>query len=193
MSLLKKSAIPNILTLFRMLLVPVFIYFFHVTKQHVLAVAVFLLAGFTDVLDGFLARHYNWTSNIGKILDPFADKCMQVTALVCLGQSGFVPWWVVGVLVLKELVLFIGALFALKKEKVYVQSNWYGKAGTVAFYIVATLLVLVKDMSDTLRITLGVFLILFMLFALIMYVDNYRKNIMNTFEKKEDMSDTERG
>jgi len=90
-------------------------------------------------------------------------------------------------------VLFIGALFALKKEKVYVQSNWYGKAGTVAFYIVATLLVLVKDMSDTLRITLGVFLILFMLFALIMYVDNYRKNIMNTFEKKEDMSDTERG
>ena len=193
MSIFKKSGIPNILTLFRILLVPVFIYLFHISKEHGLAVAVFLLAGLTDVLDGFLARHYNWTSNIGKILDPFADKCMQVSALICLGQSGFVSWWIVSVLVFKELVLFIGALFALKKEKVYVQSNWYGKAGTVAFYIVATALVLIKDMSDALRMALGICLILFMLFALIMYVDNYRRNIMNTFEKKDNMSNTRRG
>lgn len=193
MSLLKKSGIPNILTLFRIMLVPVFIYLFHIPKEHGLAVAVFLFAGLTDVLDGFLARHYNWTSNIGKILDPFADKCMQVSALICLGQSGFVSWWIVGILVFKELVLFIGALFALKKEKVYVQSNWYGKAGTVAFYIVATSLVMIKDMSDALRMALGICLILFMLFALIMYVDNYRKNIMNTFEKKDNMSNARRG
>ena len=193
MSIFKKSGIPNILTLFRILLVPVFIYLFHISKEHGLAVAVFLLAGLTDVLDGFLARHYNWTSNIGKILDPFADKCMQVSALICLGQSGFVSWWIVSVLVFKELVLFIGALFALKKERVYVQSNWYGKAGTVAFYIVATALVLIKDMSDALRMALGICLILFMLFALIMYVDNYRRNIMNTFEKKDNMSNTRRG
>ena len=74
----------------------------------------------------------------------------------------------------------IGAVFALKKEKVYVHSNWYGKAGTIAFYIIITLLVLFKSMPDIVRLVLGLCLILFMLFALIMYVVNYRKNIMNS-------------
>ncbi len=179
MSAFKKSNIPNILSVFRILLVPVFIYLFQVTKQHGWAVAVFLLAGLTDVVDGVLARRYNWISDIGKILDPFADKCMQIAALLCLGQSGFVPWWIVTVLVLKEFALLVGAFCALKKEKVYVQSGWYGKAGTVAFYIIATLLVLVESMSQVLRTVLGVLLILFMLFALAMYVVNYKKNIMH--------------
>lgn len=185
MNVFKKSNIPNFLSVFRIMLVPVFVYLFQVAEQHGLAVAVFLLAGLTDVVDGFLARHYNWISNIGKILDPFADKCMQIAALLCLGQSRFVNWWIVGILVFKEFVLLIGAFCALKKEKVYVQSNWYGKAGTVAFYIIATLLVLVEDMSDSLRLVLGIMLILFMLFALAMYVANYKKNIMHSEAKTE--------
>lgn len=183
MSLFKKSNIPNFLSVFRIILVPVFIYLFEVEDKRFLALAVFLLAGLTDVVDGVLARRFHWASNVGKILDPFADKCMQIAALLCLGSSGFVSVWIVGILVLKEFVLLVGSLFALKKEKVYVQSNWYGKAGTVAFYIIATLLVLV-DMSDILRLCLGIMLILFMLFALIMYVVNYRKNIMSHSDKE---------
>lgn len=185
MSLLKKSYIPNYLSVFRILLVPLFIWLFQFKEERVMGVVVFLFAGLTDVVDGFLARHFNWISDIGKILDPFADKCMQVAALVCLWCSDFIPWWIAAVLVAKELFLFVGSIFALKKEKVYVQSSWYGKAGTVAFYIVATLLVLVESMSDTIRITLGVLLILFMLFALVMYVRNYEKNIKHSSDELE--------
>lgn len=180
MRLLKKSDIPNVLTVFRICLVPIFVYLFLISENHNAALAVFFLAGITDVVDGITARRFGWMSDIGKILDPFADKCMQISALVCLGIGGFVPIWIVVILVLKETVLLVGATVALKKEKVYIQSNWYGKAGTIAFYIVITLLVIFDNMYETARLCLGVSLILFMLFALTMYIVNYRKNILRS-------------
>ena len=183
--ILKISNIPNALSIFRLCLVPLFVYLFSIEKRYVAALTVFLAAGVTDVVDGVLARRFNWISDVGKILDPFADKCMQVAALVCMGISGFIPYWVVAILSLKELVLFAGALVALKKEKVYVQSNWYGKAGTVAFYIITTLLILIKNMPEAVKLVLGVFLILFMLYALLMYVHNYRKNIVHSDSDSE--------
>lgn len=180
MSIFKRSNIPNILSVFRICLVPAFVYLFHVAKMYGVALTVFLLAGVTDVVDGVLARRFNWISNVGKVLDPFADKCMQIAALICMGLGGFVSYWIVAILSLKEFVLFAGAVCALQKKKVYVQSSWYGKAGTIAFYIVTTLLILVKDMPDSIRLLLGMLLILFMLFALLMYIHNYRKNIMHS-------------
>ncbi len=184
MSILKKSNIPNILSVFRICLVPVFVHLFIVREKHLWAMAVFLLAGTTDVIDGYLARHNNWITDIGKVLDPLADKCMQIAALICLGLSELVSWWIVSVLVIKEALLLVGATNVLKKRKVYVQSSWYGKAGTVAFYIVVVLLVTVKNMPGFVRLLLGIFLIGFMLFALIMYFINYRKNIMTKYTVK---------
>ncbi len=178
MKYFKKSFIPNYLSVFRILLVPLFVYLFLGAQEHVWAIAVFLLAGLTDVIDGILARRNNWITNVGKVLDPFADKCMQIASLFCLGKSSLVPWWIVIVLSLKEFLLLVGATATLKRQKVYVQSNWYGKAGTVAFYIVVVLLVTVKDMPVMLRMLLGILLIGFMLFALVMYFINYRKNIL---------------
>lgn len=179
MSIFKKSNIPNFLSLFRILLTPVFIWLFLVAKKHGLAIGVFLLAGATDVCDGFLARRFKWISPLGKVLDPLADKCMQVSALICLGSSGLVPLWIVIILVSKEVALLVGALFAIGRERVCVESDWYGKAGTVAFYIIATLLVLIEDMSDTVRVLLGTILVLIMVFALIMYILNYRRNVIH--------------
>lgn len=183
--ILKKSNIPNLLSVFRICLVPFFIYFFAIKEKHILAIAIFLLAGLTDVVDGILARRNNWITNIGKVLDPLADKCMQIAALVCLGISKLVPWWIVLVLSLKEVILLAGATKALKTRKVYVQSDWYGKAGTVAFYIIVVLLVTVKNMPSFLRLLLGILLIGFMLFALVMYYINYRKNILTKESAKE--------
>ena len=184
MSILKKSNIPNVLSVFRICLVPIFVHLFIVREKHLWAMAVFLLAGTTDVIDGYLARHNNWITDIGKVLDPLADKCMQIAALICLGLSELVSWWIVSVLVIKEALLLVGATNVLKKRKVYVQSSWYGKAGTVAFYIVVVLLVTVKNMPGFVRLLLGIFLIGFMLFALIMYFINYRKNIMTKYTVK---------
>ena len=94
MTVFKKSNIPNILSVFRICLVPVFIYLFMVAEKQITAIAVFLLAGLTDVIDGILARKNNWITDVGKILDPFADKCMQIAALVCLALSGLLSWWI---------------------------------------------------------------------------------------------------
>jgi cardiolipin synthase len=138
-----------------------------------------LFAGVTDVVDGILARKNGWITDVGKVLDPLADKCMQVAALVCLGVSGLVSWWIVAVLTIKEVLLLVGASRVFKRQRIYVQSSWYGKAGTVAFYIVVVLLVSVKNMPDFLRLSLGILLIGYMLFALIMYLLNYKKNIFN--------------
>ncbi|MBE6701081.1 MAG: CDP-alcohol phosphatidyltransferase family protein [Ruminococcaceae bacterium] len=178
MTVFKKSNIPNFLSVFRIMLVPVFVYLFMFAKLQGTAILVFLLAGATDVVDGILARKNNWISNVGKILDPFADKCMQIAALVCLMLSKLIPAWLATVLCLKEFLLLVGATTALKSRKVYVQSDWYGKAGTVAFYIIATLFVLAPDIPDTVKLILEVLLIAFMLFALVMYSINYKKNII---------------
>ena len=77
----KKSYIPNYISVFRLCLIPLFLHFYFVQKNVIRAVITFVVAGASDVLDGYLARHFNWTSNLGRILDPLADKCMQATVL----------------------------------------------------------------------------------------------------------------
>lgn len=186
MTVFKKSNIPNILSVFRICLVPVFIYLFMIAEEHISAIAVFLLAGITDVIDGILARKNNWITDVGKVLDPFADKCMQIAALVCLALSGLLSWWIAGVLIFKELLLLAGGFGLLKTKRVYVQSSWYGKAGTVAFYIAVVLLVTVKDMPDTAKAVIGSVLIGFMLFALVMYFINYKKTVLTKKCTKKD-------
>ena len=87
MKLLKKQSIPNYLTFFRMILVPVYITLY--CMQHYrLSGAVFLLAGITDVVDGYIARRNNWVTDIGKLLDPLADKLMCISAVTCLTWVG---------------------------------------------------------------------------------------------------------
>ena len=79
---MKLKNIPNILSIIRILLVFVFLFFLFVLESTYLALLIFLIAGATDVVDGYLARRNNWITNLGKILDPFADKLMQCTVLV---------------------------------------------------------------------------------------------------------------
>ena len=78
--------IPNQLTTLRVLLIPVFIFFFtsKMSGGHYIAVAVFIIASLTDFLDGYLARKNNLVTNFGKIMDPFADKLLVLTALIYL-------------------------------------------------------------------------------------------------------------
>ena len=89
-------------------------------------------------------------------------------------------------LIFKELLLLAGGFGLLKTKRVYVQSSWYGKAGTVAFYIAVVLLVTVKDMHDTAKAGIGVVLIGFMLFALTMYFINYKKTVLTKKCAKKD-------
>ena len=89
---MKLKNISNILSIIRICLVFVFLALFF-TDNVLLALIVFLVAGATDIIDGYLARKYNWVTALGKILDPVADKLMQCTVLICLLIGGYIPVW----------------------------------------------------------------------------------------------------
>ncbi len=164
----KKSDIPNYISVFRLCLIPVFLYFYFEQRNTARAACVFLLAGMSDVLDGYLARRNQWVSNMGRILDPVADKCMQSTVLISLSVDRIVPWAISAVLIGKELLMVLGATRLIKKFNTYAQSGWYGKGAVVLFYAVVVSLMLF-DMGKAVKIILSCLLIFAMFFALTMY------------------------
>ncbi len=141
---MKLKNIPNILSIVRICLVFVFIALFF-TDNVIAALIVFLIAGATDIVDGYLARKYNWITNLGKILDPVADKLMQCTVLICLFIGKYIPWWFVIVFIVKEIgTLLIGAI-VIKRRSVTVVSKWYGKLTVCLFYATIAVSILFAD------------------------------------------------
>ncbi len=125
--------IPNILTITRFLLIPIII-MFAIENDYVAVVIVLTISGITDVLDGFIARKFNFVSDFGKLVDPLADKATQISILVTLALKSIIPLWIIVIVVLKEFLMVAGASFLYGKDLV-VSSKWYGKLATVLFYI----------------------------------------------------------
>ncbi len=125
--------IPNILTVARFFLIPFIIYFI-IANMYPLALIFLILSGLTDVLDGFIARKFNFITNFGKLIDPLADKATQVAVLLTLAFKGIIPFWIIIIVALKEAAMIAGASFLYGKELV-VSSRWFGKLSTVLFYI----------------------------------------------------------
>ena len=123
--------IPNVLTMIRLILVPVFVVLF-LNGHKMASLAVFVAASLTDMLDGYLARKLNQITDFGKLFDPLADKLMVLSAMVCQGIVGVFPWSAIIIVACKELFMVIGGLFMLKKD-VVVYSNYVGKAAQVCF------------------------------------------------------------
>jgi cardiolipin synthase len=129
--------LPNVLTSIRIALIPVFIITYEQVSPAV-SLIVFLTASLTDCLDGYLARKWNQITAFGKLFDPLADKLLLLSVLYCLAQSGHIAWWVVAVMISKELLMVVGSAWLLHKN-VVVSSNWLGKAATGTFIVAVTL------------------------------------------------------
>ena len=125
--------IPNILTVARFFLIPFIIYFI-LKEQYILAFIFLIISGLTDVLDGFIARKFNFITNFGKLVDPLADKTTQIAVLLTLALKGIIPFWIIIVVIIKEAAMIAGASFLYGKELV-VSSRWFGKLATVLFYV----------------------------------------------------------
>ena len=123
--------VPNVLTMIRLALVPVFVAVFR-SGHHRWALAVFCAASLTDMLDGFLARKLNQISDFGKLFDPLADKLMVLTALICQGLAGVFPWEAIAIVAVKELFMMVGSVYMLEKG-IVVSANYFGKTATVCF------------------------------------------------------------
>ena len=139
--------VPNALTVLRFLLIPIIV-IACVQGQYILAIAVLSISGLTDILDGTIARKYNYITDFGKLMDPLADKATQISLLTTLFIKGAIPIWILAIVVLKEFCMVSGASFLYGTELV-VSSKWYGKLATVLFYVAMVISLFLEQIGNT--------------------------------------------
>lgn len=173
---MKLKQIPNILSVIRILLVFVFVFVFFALDNIYLALFIFLVAGATDVVDGYLARRYGWITNLGKILDPFADKLMQCTVLVSLCIADIVPLWFVIPFFVKEILTLLLGFLVIRRRSVTIVSKWYGKAAVVLFYATIAISIIARDFlaaHSVIKFCLFIPAVVFAIVALLAYIKHY--------------------
>jgi CDP-diacylglycerol--glycerol-3-phosphate 3-phosphatidyltransferase len=180
-NLLKKTevlTIPNLLSVFRLVLAVVFMGIYQrcggMEENRVLLTGIMILSGVTDFLDGKIARKYNMVSELGKILDPFADKVTQGALLLCLSSKYKLVRALFVFLLLKEWYTTVQGMKTSIKRKVNDGAQWYGKISTAVFYVIMIALLVFPQISDK---TANILLLCcggFMLLSFVMYARYYR-------------------
>ena len=139
--------IPNLLTVFRILLLPLIVWLYVFKADYNAAILVLLVSGLTDIVDGFVARKFNMVSDLGKILDPFADKLTQWTLFICLAMRYKIILFIVCLFFLKEITLaFMGYIVIKRKDRVN-SAKWYGKLSTFVLYASMFLLIVLPELN----------------------------------------------
>ena len=135
--------LPNKLTMFRVILIPFFVVFLLVgitLYDKWIALAIFIVASLTDLLDGKIARKYNLVTNFGKFMDPLADKLLVCSALICLIELGTIPAWMVIVIIAREFIISGFRLIASDNGVVIAASYW-GKFKTTFQIVMICLMI----------------------------------------------------
>lgn len=165
--------IPNLLTFFRFLLIPVFVVLYWTDHQY-LAVGALALSILSDFLDGKFARKLNQVSEIGILLDPVADKLTQGTIVICLAIRYPVLWWLLAVEVLKEGFMAVAGLVTARHKRIKLGgASWYGKVGTAITDLSLLVMLLFPQMDPEIRLALVVFCAAWMLAVLMLYAHKY--------------------
>lgn len=140
--------LPNKLTLSRVIMVPFFVAFLLLTPKFSyfkwIALAIFIVASLTDLLDGKIARKYNLITNFGKFMDPLADKLLVCSALIGLSSLGVIPGWITIVIIAREFIISGFRLIAAEKGVVIAASMW-GKWKTTFQMIMLCLQMVTMD------------------------------------------------
>ena len=136
--------LPNKLTMFRIILIPFFVVFLLAqpagAASRWIALAIFIVASLTDLLDGKIARKYNLVTNVGKFMDPLADKLLVCSAMICLIQLGQIPAWIVCIIIAREFAISGYRLIAAEKGSV-IAANYWGKFKTTFQMIMVILMI----------------------------------------------------
>ncbi len=142
--------LPNKLTIFRVILIPFFIIFLLIpitSYDKWIALAIFIVASLTDLLDGKIARKYNLVTNFGKFMDPLADKLLVCSALICLIELNKIPSWMVIIIIAREFIISGFRLVAADNGVVIAASYW-GKFKTTFQMIAVCLLIADLEMLN---------------------------------------------
>ena len=133
--------VPNALSVLRIIIVPFFAWFF-LKENLVAAVGLLALSGLSDMFDGMIARRFNQITELGKMLDPFADKLTQGVVALCLAIKFPAICPVLLLFIVKELAMLCCAIILLKNKKRPCAAMWYGKVATVMFYLSVSVIVI---------------------------------------------------
>lgn len=172
----KILTIPNLLSMFRIVLIVPMIVFF-ISKNYIGAVICIAVSGLSDMFDGMIARRFNQISKLGKMLDPIADKLTLVAVIICIGILIPNVRLLVIILATKDILMLLGGAYLIHRGITPPPAKWYGKTATVVFYISVTAIVaievfggaaLVSQLSILITILLAI-TSLVMIFALVMY------------------------
>ncbi len=180
----KIFTIPNILSFFRLCLIPPIIWLYTYKQDYLLTLLILLLSALTDIVDGIIARKFKMISNFGKILDPIADKLTQMAMLFCL-VSRF-PYMMIPfvLLIIKEVFTGITALVSIKKTNSVKGAVWHGKLTTVALYSMMAIHLFWYNISYTVSLILVGFCIGIMLMSFILYaIQNFTAIKKGSFDK----------
>ncbi len=168
--------IPNLLSLFRLILIPVYVCYYlgaDTRKEHFISAVILGISSFTDLLDGLIARKFCMISNLGKVLDPIADKCTQGVVMICLGLKYPSIWLLFGLFVIKEGFMLAMGLFNLKHGKIPSGALMIGKICTTVLFISMIILVMIPHIPLGILKFLIIICAIFMLLSLGMYVSAF--------------------
>ena len=175
----KILTIPNIMSFFRLVLIPIIVYFYVVKENYLWTLILLVVSGLTDIVDGFIARKFKMISDFGKAIDPIADKLTQLALLCCLlfrFNYMIIP---IVLMVIKEVASGITCLVSIKKTKEVNSSVWHGKLTTVSLYSMIAIHLIWFNIPTYYSLVFVGFCVGIMLMSFIMYINRNLKQIKN--------------
>lgn len=185
------TKIPNILTAVRILLIPLFVVVFlwengnirvgadpeKEGSGYVIAAIIIIISGLTDAADGFIARKFDMITDLGKVLDPFADKLTQAAVVVCLIFRYSEIWQAVaalfGIILIKEITMLVMGVLFLKKGQDLGGAKWFGKLATIVFYVLVIILIGAPSLSTPAALVMVSVMALFAVLSFVLYMREY--------------------
>ena len=169
--------LPNKLTIMRVLLIPFFVFFMltpDIAYGNYIAVAIFIVASLTDMLDGKIARKYNLVTNFGKFMDPLADKLLVCSAMICLIQTGQLASWIVIVIIAREFIIS-GFRLVASDNGIVIAASYWGKFKTT--FQMLMVIVLILNIPNSFFRILGVILTyIALILTVVSLIDYIAKN-----------------
>ena len=172
--------LPNKLTIFRVILIPFFVFFmlapFFEGYGNYIALAIFCVASLTDLLDGKIARKRNLVTNFGKFMDPLEDKLLVCSALICLIELNLIPSWIVIIIIAREFIIS-GFRLVASDNGVVIAASYWGKFKTVSQMFMVIVMVFNYSLQNEILYWIGIVLMyIALVLTLVSLIDYIAKN-----------------
>lgn len=170
--------IPNLLSLIRLVLIPVYVYIYlnaTQTYHYWIAGGILAVSCLTDMVDGKIARKFNMISSVGKVLDPLADKCTQLSLLICLSVHWKNLRFMLALFLVKEFFQLFAMIFSLRRGKALEGALMIGKICTTVLFVSLTVMVLCPWLDDTVTNVITGICCVFLIISFAEYIQAYYK------------------